>query len=216
MACVRRTAAAVKGAQLRLLGGRRLRSPQGQSTRPTTSRVREALMNMLSEDIPGCHWLDLCSGSGVMGCEALERGAARVVAVERDPRTAEICRENLELVASSNAREHSVKVIRKDLLSWLKQGNQNDNQSFSIVYFDPPYQAGLYIPALELLRVGGWVKPEGLVVCEHASQESLNVPTGWREIDRRRYGSSSLLIVSLPGRCRDDTDSTLQQTGPEV
>ena len=216
MACVRRTAAAVKGAQLRLLGGRRLRSPQGQSTRPTTSRVREALMNMLSEDIPGCHWLDLCSGSGVMGCEALERGAARVVAVERDPRTAEICRENLELVASSNARERSVKVIRKDLLSWLRQGHQNDDQSFSIVYFDPPYQAGLYIPALELLRVGGWVKPEGLVVCEHASQESLNVPTGWREIDRRRYGSSSLVIVSLPGRCRDDTDSTLQQTGPEV
>ena len=216
MACVRRTAAAVKGAQLRLIGGRRLRSPQGQSTRPTTSRVREALMNMLSEDIPGCHWLDLCSGSGVMGCEALERGAARVVAVERDPRTAEICRENLELVASSNACESSVKVIRKDLLSWLKQGHQNDDQSFSIVYFDPPYQAGLYIPALELLRVGGWVQPEGLVVCEHASQESLNVPTGWREIDRRRYGSSSLLIVSLPGRCRGDTDSTLQQTGREV
>ena len=216
MACVRRTTAAVKGAQLRLLGGRRLRSPQGQSTRPTTSRVREALMNMLSEDIPGCHWLDLCSGSGVMGCEALERGAARVVAVERDPRTAEICRENLELVASSNARARSVKVIRKDLLSWLKQGHQNNDQSFSIVYFDPPYQAGLYLPALELLRVSGLVQPEGLVVCEHAARESLNVPKGWREIDRRRYGSSSLLIISLPGRCRGDTDSTLQQTGPEV
>ena len=216
MACVRRTAAAVKRAQLRLIGGRRLRSPQGQTTRPTTSRVREALMNMLSENIPGCHWLDLCSGSGVMGCEALERGAARVVAVERDPRTAEICRENLELVASSNARERSVKVIRKDLLSWLKQGNQNDNQCFSIVYFDPPYQADLYRPALELLRVGGWVQPKGLVICEHTTQKPLNVPAGWREVDRRRYGSSSLLIISLPGRCRGDTDSTPQQTSQEV
>ena len=109
-----------------------------------------------------------------------------------------------------------MKVIRKDLLSWLKQGNQDDNQSFSIVYFDPPYQADLYRPALELLRVGGWVQPKGLVICEHTTQKPLNVPAGWREVDRRRYGSSSLLFISLPGRCRGDTDSTPQQTSQEV
>ena len=76
-------------------------------------------MNMLSEHIRGCHWLDLCSGSGVMGCEALQHGAARVVAVERDARTAAVCRTNLELVATHVDGPASVSVIRQDLLSWL-------------------------------------------------------------------------------------------------
>ena len=173
-------------------------------------------MNMLGEQIRGCHWLDLCSGSGIMGCEALQRGAERVVAVESDARTAAICRENLELVASNDAPGSSVKVIRKDLVSWLKQGSQDRDQKFSIVYFDPPYQAGLYLPVLEMIRSREWVQNQGLVICEHSSRENLNVPSGWREIDRRRYGSSSLLMLSLPERYPGDTGSTPQQTSPEV
>ncbi len=216
MASVRCAAAPVKSAQLRLIGGRRLRSPQGQDTRPTTSRVREALMNMLSAEIKGCCWLDLCSGSGVMGCEAIQRGASHVVAVEKDARTAAICRENLELVGSSDGCEATVKVIRQDLLHWL-QGNQRESeQTFSIVYLDPPYAAGLYGPALEQLKRGGWVEPDGLVICEYASKLQLEAPAGWREVDRRRYGSSSLLILSPREHCRGDTDSTPRQTAPEV
>ena len=215
MASVRRPTAPVKGAQLRLIGGRRLRSPQGMDTRPTTSRVREALMNMLSTEIRGCQWLDLCSGSGVMGCEALQRGASQVVAVEKDPRTAAICRENLELVVSQEDCDATVKVIRKDLLSWLKPGCPDGNPTFSIVYFDPPYQSGLYEPALRMLQRGRWVDPNGIVICEFSSKETLAVPSGWKEADRRRYGSSSLLILSPQEHCRGDTDSTLRQTGRE-
>jgi len=205
----------VKGAQLRLIGGRRLRSPQGQGTRPTTSRVREALMNMLSSKIRGCHWLDLCSGSGVMGCEALMRGASHVVAVEKDARTAAICRENLELVATSHACDATVRVIRKDLLLWLKQGCLEGKQRFSIVYFDPPYASGLYVPALGMLQSGGWVQPQGLVICEFASKEKFEVPSGWKEADRRHYGKSSLLILNPQEHCRVDTDSKPRQTGRE-
>ena len=125
--------------QLRLIGGRRLRSPAGQGTRPTTARVREALMNMFQAEIRGCHWLDLCSGSGVMGCEALQHGAKRVVAVENNTRTAAICQANLELVASADTESAQVSVIRRDLLSWLKGGRPTDLTAFSMVYFDPPY-----------------------------------------------------------------------------
>ena len=216
MAAVRGAAVAVKGGQLRLIGGRRLRSPQGQGTRPTTARVREALMNMLSSEIRGCCWLDLCSGSGVMGCEALIRGASHVVAVEKDARTAAICRENLELVASNDACEATVNVIRRDLLSWLKQGCPESERRFSIVYFDPPYASGLYQQVLEVLERGHWVGYQGLVVCEYATKEVIEVPSGWKEVDRRHYGTSSLLILNPPEHCRGDTDSKLRQTTREV
>ena len=205
----------VKGTQLRLIGGRRLRSPQGMGTRPTTSRVREALMSILSTEIRGCQWLDLCSGSGVMGCEALQRGASQVVAVEKDPQTAFICRENLELISTNEASSATVKVIRKDLLSWLSQGSPDSNQRFSIVYFDPPYNSGLYRPALEMLQRGGWVHPGGKVICEFSSRENLAVPSGWKEADRRHYGNSSLLILNPQEHCHGDTDSTPRQTGRE-
>ena len=66
---------------LRLSGGRRLQSPPGNTVRPTSSRVRLAVMNLLAAELPGCRWLDLCCGSGVMACEALQRGAREVVAV---------------------------------------------------------------------------------------------------------------------------------------
>ena len=216
MAAVRCSAAPVKGGQLRLIGGRRLRSPQGQGTRPTTSRVREALMNMLSSEIRGCHWLDLCSGSGVMGCEALMRGASHVVAVEKDARTAAICRENLELVASTDAFDASVDVIKTDLLSWLKKGCPDSERRFSIVYFDPPYNSRLYQLVLEMLERGLWVRPQGLVVCEYATKEGIEIPSGWREVDRRHYGTSSLLILTLQEHCRVDTDSTQRRTTREV
>ena len=215
MAAVRRSAAPVKGGQLRLIGGRRLRSPQGQGTRPTTSRVREALMNMLSSEIRGCHWLDLCSGSGVMGCEALIRGASHVVAVEKDARTAAICRENLELVASNDACDATVRVIKKELLCFLKEGCLQSERKFSIVYFDPPYASGIYRPALEMLDRGGWMQPNGLVICEHSTKEAVEVPSGWKEVDKRHYGGSSLLLLTPPEHCRGDTDSTLRQTSPK-
>ena len=79
---------------LRMSNGRRLKSPQAKGTRPTTSRVREAVMNILADKLEGCKWLDLCSGSGVMGCEALQRGAKAVLAVEKDIKTAITCESN--------------------------------------------------------------------------------------------------------------------------
>ena len=83
---------------LRLSGGRRLQSPPGSTARPTAALVRLAVMNLLAARVPGSRWLDLCCGSGVMACEALQRGAAEVVAVERDRRIAAVARANLELV----------------------------------------------------------------------------------------------------------------------
>lgn len=105
---------------LRLSGGRRLQSPPGVTARPTAARVRQAVLNLLAAELPGCRWLDLCCGSGVMACEALQRGAAEVVAIERDRRVAAVARSNLEAVAAGlTPPAPRLRVIQADARRWL-------------------------------------------------------------------------------------------------
>lgn len=216
MAPCRGTIARVSSAQLRMIGGRRLRSPQGQGTRPTTARVREALMNVLAGVLDDAHWLDLFSGSGVMGCEAIQRGAARVWAVENNARVAAICRQNLELVAASTAEPVEIRVVRRDLIAWLDAGRPEAVKPFTHVYVDPPYASeDHYKRTLERLLRRNWITADGLVICEYASEVRLESPSDWAEMDRRRYGTSSLLFLSPRGHCRGGTGSKPPQTNPE-
>ena len=201
--------------QLRLTGGRKLRSPRGEGTRPTTARVREAVMNILAPQLQGAHWLDLCSGSGVMGCEALQRGVQRVVAVESQGAAAAICRTNLEATASAQPTGPQVTVVQRDLVRWLQQGRPTHDPGFDLVYFDPPYASGLYAAALDALEQGLWLRPEALVLCEHADKQKPTIPEGWRVIDQRRYGTSGVLFLSPPEHCPGGTGSRPQQTNPE-
>ena len=201
--------------QLRLTGGRKLLSPRGSQTRPTTSRVREALMNILSPRLPGSRWLDLFSGSGVMGCEALQRGAAMVLAVESNSRTARICEQNLGLTQQDCQGDSSARVIRSDVVSWLSRSW--NEPGFDLVYLDPPYMKGLHQPVLDRLLSGRWLKQGSLVICEHSGNQPLEVGDGWQPVDQRRYGATGLLIVSPRERCRrDDTDSRPLQTDPSA
>ena len=174
--------------------------------------VRAAVMNRLAPRLHGCHWLDLCSGSGVMACEAIERGASRVVAIERHRGTAAICRTNLETIASGVDPAPTVQVVSADLIHWLNRGRPSDDPGFDLVYFDPPYAARLYSPGLEALRCGAWLRPGALVICEHASHYPPTVEGSWDLIDRRRYGSCGVLVLSLPEHCPGGTDSRPPQT----
>ena len=201
--------------QLRLTGGRKLLSPWGTGTRPTTSRVREAVMNILSPRLSGCRWLDLCSGSGVMGCEALLRGAVMVLAVESNPTTARICEQNLVSTQQGISSRSNVNVIRSDVISCLSKGWTKPG--FDLVYLDPPYEKGLYQPVLSKLLNGAWLNPGSLVICEHSQDHQLGAGDGWSVMDRRRYGSTGLLMVSPQEHCRRvDTDSRPPQTDPSV
>ena len=201
--------------QLRMTGGRKLRSPRGAGTRPTTARVREAVMNILAPELRGAHWLDLCSGSGVMGCEALQRGAQRVVALECHRPTASVCRSNLEATAAGQSTLPTVRVVQSDLISWLRRGRPSDDPGFDLVYFDPPYASGLYSRGLDALINGEWLQPNALVLCEHAKHQKPATPAGWREEDCRFYGSSAVLFLSPPERCPGGTGSMRPQTDPE-
>ena len=179
---------------LRLSGGRRLQSPPGNMARPTSSRVRLAVMNLLAPELPGCAWLDLCSGSGVMACEALQRGARRVVAVEQDRRIAAVARANLDVVAHGlePGLGHRWEVHCREVSRWLAQ---SAGEGFDLIYADPPYAAELYAAIAAGVAAGACLKPSGTMVWECASSAIPPTPEGWKRRDERRYGSTSLVLL---------------------
>lgn len=191
---------------LRLSGGRRLQSPPGSTARPTAARVRLAVMNLLAARVPGSRWLDLCCGSGVMACEALQRGAAEVVAVERDRRIAAVARANLELVRQGRSTAPEApprcRVDGDEVLRWLAR---TDPSPFDLIYADPPYAAGLYVPLAAAVLRGGWLAPGGILVWECASDGVPEVPPGWRCRDQRRYGGSTVVLLEVAPALPADT-----------
>lgn len=170
-------------------------------------------MNLLAPRLEGSRWLDLCCGSGVVGCEAIARGAAAVFAIDRDPRCTKICEQNLQTMTGKNDPNIEVRVIRSELLSWLKKGWSST--PFDVIYFDPPYESDLYEGVLASLSQKNWMNPDGIVVCEHRSKATLDLGSSWIITDQRRYGSSSLLLLSRPEPRRGDTGSMQQQTSQE-
>lgn len=190
---------------LRLSGGRRLHSPPGDTARPTPSRVRLAVMNMLQGELAGASWLDLCCGSGVMACEAIQRGADRVVAVDQDRRMAATARTNLQLVAASRRPEPSVRVVQQEVVRWLRAGRAaadlltteaTATEGFDLIYADPPYAAELYGPLMAAVAEGDWIKPSGTLVLECATARKPELEPGWSLERERHYGSTTLLMLS--------------------
>ncbi|MEA5443128.1 16S rRNA (guanine(966)-N(2))-methyltransferase RsmD [Cyanobium gracile] len=186
---------------LRVSGGRRLQSPPGSTARPTAARVRLAVMNLLAAEVPGSRWLDLCCGSGVMACEALQRGAAQVVAVERDRRIAAVARGNLEATlggrtALEGSEAQRVDVVQSDVLRWLAtRPSATPPIRFDLIYADPPYAAGLHGPIAAAIGAGRWLEPGGTLVWECASNGVPPDPPGWQRRDCRRYGGTTLVLL---------------------
>ncbi|KRA53284.1 16S rRNA (guanine(966)-N(2))-methyltransferase RsmD [Pseudoxanthomonas sp. Root65] len=152
-------AAALRGiGQVRIIGGRwrgtKLAVPERPGLRPSSDRVRETLFNWLMPALPGARVLDLFAGTGVLGLEALSRGAARAVLVERDPGLATALRE---VVAKLSA---PAEVHAADALAWL--GGRHE--AFDLVFLDPPFADALWGRALEALvprlAPGAWIYVE--------------------------------------------------------
>ena len=130
---------------MRIYGNREIKTLSGKDTRPTTSKVREAVFNIWQDRVLNCRWLDLCAGNGSMGAEALCRGALEVVGIEKSPRACQLIRENWQKVADSN--QH-FRILKGDVLYRLKAVKQ---QQFDLIYCDPPYESNLYQKVLELI-----------------------------------------------------------------
>ncbi|WP_413678243.1 16S rRNA (guanine(966)-N(2))-methyltransferase RsmD [Prochlorococcus sp. MIT 0916] len=206
--------------KLKLISGKRIESPLNQKTRPTSSIVREAIINIIGNKLEGASWLDLCSGSGAMACEALQKGVKRILAIEKQRETAKICKRNL--IDVSNTMNHSlhVEVICNELISFLKKGLKNkkikfikdyptSEYKFDFVFLDPPYESGLYETSQQLLLSKQWIKESSTLICECSSKSMPRIHNGWKLDKEKYYGNTSLLFL-IPNQalnCYDDTDS---------
>jgi 16S rRNA (guanine966-N2)-methyltransferase len=169
------------------LGGRRLRAPRGRVTRPTSDRVREALFSMLGE-IDELAVLDLFAGSGALGIEALSRGAASAVFVERDDAALRVLRENLaalELAAP-------VAQVRRAQASSALQSARRRRETYDLLFIDPPYaEARDWGPELSAL-LRPLLGPQARVVVESDRREPLQLELA---IEReRRFGDTTIRI----------------------
>ena len=193
--------------QLRLTNGRRLRSPHGQLVRPTTWRVREALMNILREKIKDSNWLDLYSGSGIISCEVMEKGARHLLSVEFNRKVYEICRLNIESINKQIDTQIFANTINTEAIKLLKSGYKKystktyqklgkETNRFDFVYIDPPYDHGEYFQALKNLLEGDWVSLNCMAICEFSISKGINLPEGWSVKNQKKYGDTSLLFLT--------------------
>lgn len=170
-------------------GGRRLRTPTGESTRPTSDRVREALFSSLEAllgSVQGLRFLDLYAGSGAVGLEARSRGAGVVTCVEQDRRTAGLVRDNARSLGLS------VEVVASAVARHLAHPPR---APYDVVFADPPYPLPTSSVEADLvaLEQHGWLTPGALVVVERSSRgEALSWPEGYEALRERRYGETVL------------------------
>ena len=187
------------------MSGKRIESPLSQKTRPTSSKVREALINILGNKLRGASWLDLCSGSGAMACEALQKGVKRVLAIEKQRETAKICKKNLIDVSNTMDQSIHIEVICNELISFLKKGPKNQKiqfvkdcqnpEKFDFVFLDPPYGSEVYEITQELLLSKEWIKESTTLICECSSKSMPRIHNGWKLNKEKFYGSTSLIFL---------------------
>ena len=166
--------------------GRRLKELQGMETRPTTDKVKESLFSIIQFDIEGRRVLDLFAGTGQLGIEALSRGAAEAVFVDRRPDAVRLVQENLALCGFTDR----ARVKSGDALAYLKSG-----EKFDLIFLDPPYDTGLLDKALANVVQFDILAEGGIIVCESRREKELpQLPQPYYLLTERSYGKIKLTL----------------------
>jgi len=174
-------------------GGRRLKTPVGETTRPTSDRVREALFSTLESDLgplTGLRFLDLYAGSGAVGLEGMSRGAGVLTSVESDRRTARLVQDN-----ASALHFHKVEVLAQSV---ARAVGQLPRAPYDVVFADPPYA----LPnedleqVLALLVANDWLATGSVLVVERSARDGEPAwPEGLVRDREKRYGETVLWYV---------------------
>jgi len=172
--------------QLRIIGGtwrgRKLSFADGKSLRPTLDRVRETLFNWLQFDLAGARCLDLFSGSGALGFEALSRGAEFVTMLDTNPTAIKQIKHNLQLLDCNRAE-----VLSLDALEFLKcQGNR---KTYNVVFLDPPFQQNLLSNCCQALEQYHFLSAGAFIYIEAEKQLQLSeLPQSWQLLKEKKAG----------------------------
>ena len=177
--------------RIRIIGGkwrgRKLPVPDVAGLRPTPDRVRETLFNWLQPVIAGAHCLDLYAGTGILGLEALSRGAADATLIEHDPVLFAQIRRNIGVLdAGASAR-----VEQAEALQWVAH-NKN---SFDLVFLDPPFGLGVVVKRALLLKERKCLQPHAMVYME--SQPGVQPPDGFRVVKEGKAGKVKFMLMEL-------------------
>ncbi|GAA0634279.1 16S rRNA (guanine(966)-N(2))-methyltransferase RsmD [Brevundimonas lenta] len=181
------------------LKGRAIVTPDGQNTRPTSDRARQAIFNILehadwAQPLNGARIIDLYAGSGALGYEAISRGAAFALFVEIDDEARGAIRENGDawgLMGRTRVHRRSATDLG------VRPGSAGE--AFDIAFLDPPYRKGLGEQTLARLLEGNWLKPGATVVFERGSDEPEIDTPGYERLDARDYGAARVLFLrALP------------------
>ena len=173
--------------------GIRLKTLEGEATRPTAERVKEAVFSMLQFDLEGRSVLDLFAGSGQLGLEAISRGASHAVLVDKSKEAVKIIQENA--IKTKLALDCTIK--NSDAMDYLRR---NRDEKFDIVFLDPPYASGLYAPILRLMKECRVLKPTTLIVCESDTEAIFESDTALAESftiqKTSRYSKTVITVLS--------------------
>lgn len=184
--------------------GQRIYVPDDPDVRPTTGRVREAVFNILGGQLSGAWVLDLFAGSGLLGLEALSRGAEFAVFVDSNPSACAIIRQNCDRLRCT----HQTAVIQgalpqtatlTKLQTLLQQKYQQSDKRLGLIFLDPPYGRGFVPEVLSNIGKFIFVNPGTLAVAEHEAGASLKDCTSWEPLQYRRYGDTRISIFSMIG-----------------
>ena len=178
----------------------KLKTLEGLDTRPTTDRIKETLFNMIQNRIYDCSFLDLFSGSGAIGIEALSRGTKNCVFVDNNPKTIDVINENLEftkLMDNSLILGKSYEVAVKDL--------ESKNMNFDVVFLDPPYDKGFEKNVLELLAKSVIINNDTIVIVEASLDTDFDYldGLGFEVYKVKNYKTNKHIFIRKNGESND-------------
>ena len=159
--------------------GRKLKTPHGMDVRPTADSVKEAVFNIIRDEIAGRRVLDLFAGSGQMGIEALSRGAREAVFVDSSVTSLKLVKENLDLCGFNG------KTVKEDALKYLQRA-----EPFDLIFLDPPYDSEYYEKVLEKIKLFDILTDGGIIIVEARKERKLpDMEYPFKMLKEYQYGS---------------------------
>jgi 16S rRNA (guanine966-N2)-methyltransferase len=190
-------AARARQGSCRIIGGRWrsriIRFNDAEGLRPTTDRIRETVFNWLQPYLYQSHCLDCFAGSGILGFEALSRGAADVLFIEHNRKTVDSLQANVRLLAADGAN-----VLHADTLEWMT-GVQHSSY-FDLVFLDPPFHSDLLAKSCVLLDSSGCLADNAIIYVEHGVNTNPVLPEKWVCLKQKTSGQVSYELYATSNR----------------
>ena len=182
---------------MRIITGRargiKLNTLEGENTRPTSERAKEAVFSMIQFDIEGREVLDLFAGSGQMGLEAVSRGAARATFIDKSRDAARIINQNIEKTKLSEF----CRLFNSDVNDFIRV--TRGKKQYDVVFIDPPYALRAVAPTLKALLDGNMLKPTSIIICEseeaNVFENDAPLAEKFEIIKNAKYGMAHITIV---------------------